>query len=96
MRGLADDGADRLRVLGEERGLTTGRFGEFMYRSRLVIRVVVASIAAAIILFVRPLTPATIIWTLVISLLVVVLARLLEKPPVVVEVIEEVEPQPVG
>lgn len=100
LRGLADDGADRLRVLGEERGLSTGRFGEFVYRARIAIRVAVALIAAAIILFVRPLTPPTIIWTLVISLLVVVVARLLEKPPVVVEVVEVVEEeslhQPVG
>jgi hypothetical protein len=54
----------------------------------------VALIAAAFILFVRPLTPATIIWTLVISLLVVVIARLLEKPPVVVEIVEVVEEEP--
>lgn len=94
LRRLADDGADQLRVAGEKRGFTTGQFGEFVFRSRIVIRVVVALIAAAIILFVRPLTPAIIIWTLVVSLLVVVLARLLEKPPVVVEevvVVEEAE-----
>ena len=96
VRGIADSGADRLRVLGEEHGLSTGGFGEFVYRARLGIRVAVALVAAAIILFVRPLNPAIIIWTLVISLLVVALARILERPPVVVEVIEDVELQPVG
>ncbi|MCS0498728.1 hypothetical protein [Protaetiibacter mangrovi] len=93
LRGLADTGADTLRTRGEEHGLSTGRFGELVYRGRIVIRVVVAFVAAAIILFVRPLTPAIIIWTLVLSLLVVAIARILERP---VAAPEEAEPLPVG
>lgn len=93
LRGLVDDGADRLRMLGEEHGLSTGRFGVLVRRGRLAIRVAVALIAAAIILFVRPLNPAIIIWTLVLSLLVVAIARILERPVVAAE---EVVVVPVG
>ena len=82
-------------MLGEEHGLSTGRFGEYVDRARLAIRVAVALVAAAIILFVRPLNPAIIIWTLVIALLVVVVARLLERPVAVI-VIEDAEQVPVG
>jgi hypothetical protein len=83
LRGFADAGADALRVAGERHGVTTGRFGELVRRARLGIRVAVGIVAAAIILFVRPLTPATIVWTLVLALLVVAVARLLERPAAV-------------
>jgi hypothetical protein len=93
LRGLADAGADALRTAGERHGLTTGRFGELVHRARLGIRVAVGIVAAAIILFVRPLTPAIIVWTLVLALLVVAIARILERPAAAPE---EAQPQPVG
>lgn len=80
LRGFVDAGADALRTAGERHGVTSGRFGELVHRARLGIRVAVGLIAAAVILFVRPLTPAIIIWTLVLALLVVAVARLLERP----------------
>ena len=63
--------------------MTTGRFGEFLARWRVPIRIGVGVIAAVLIIFVRPLTPGFIIWTAVIALLVVVVLRLLERPVVV-------------
>lgn len=80
LRGFADAGADALRASAERHGLSTGRFGEWMLRARLAIRVAVGIVAAAIVLFVRPLTPAVIGWTLVLALLVVAVARILERP----------------
>jgi len=80
LRRLADAGADSLRTAGERYGVTTGRFGALVFRARIGIRVAVGIVAAAIILFVRPLTPPIVIWTLVVALLVVVVARLLERP----------------
>lgn len=80
LRGLADAAADALRAAGERHGVTTGRVGVLLRRARLGIRVAVGVGAAAVILFVRPLSPAVVIWTLVVSLLVVVLARILERP----------------
>ncbi len=80
LRGLADAAADALREAGERHGLTTGRFGVLVHRARLGIRVAVGVAAAAIIVFVRPLTPTIVVWTLVIALLAVLLARILERP----------------
>ncbi len=80
LRGLAESGAVALREAGDRHGLSTGRFGEFVFRARLAIRVVVGLSAAAIILFVRPLTPTIVIWTLVLALLTVAIARILERP----------------
>ncbi|PZQ90560.1 MAG: hypothetical protein DI534_04975 [Leifsonia xyli] len=93
LRGFADAGAESLREAGERYGVTTARFGELVHRARLGIRVAVGLVAAAIILFVRPLTPAIVIWTLVLALLVVLVARILERP---VAAPEPVEAQPVG
>lgn len=80
LRRVVDDAADGIRVAAERRGLGTGRVGELLRRGRLALRVAVALVAAVIVLFVRPLTPATVIWTLVIALLVIVIARVLERP----------------
>lgn len=80
LRRLADAGADAIRAAGERHGLGTGRVGELLHLGRLAIRVAVGLVAAAIVLFVRPLTPAIIVWTLVLALLVVALARVLERP----------------
>ncbi|TXK19241.1 hypothetical protein [Homoserinibacter sp. GY 40078] len=93
VRTLADAGADSLREAGEHRGVTTGRFGELVFRARLGIRVAVGLIAAVILMFVRPLSPAIVVWTLVLALLVVAVARILERPPVVVSDAAE-EPDP--
>lgn len=71
--GTARDGAER-------RGITTGRFGLALGRWRVAIRVAVSVIAAAIILFIRPVTPALIIWTLIGALVVIGLSELLSRP----------------
>jgi hypothetical protein len=71
--GAARNGAER-------RGVTTGRFGLAVGRWRAAIRAAVAVVAAAIILFVRPVTPALIIWTLIGALVVIGLSELLSRP----------------
>ena len=80
IRRFGDASADSLAHWAESHGVSTGGFGDFLRQWRLPIRVAIGVIAAAIIIFVRPLSPALIIWTLVIALLLVVLARLLERP----------------
>lgn len=80
LRGFAQAGAASVRGAAEARGLTTGAAGEWMYRQRVLLRVVVAIIAAAIVLFVRPLTPSLILWTLVISVIVLWLLELVQRP----------------
>ncbi|MET0726138.1 MAG: hypothetical protein ABWY36_07285, partial [Leifsonia sp.] len=49
-----------------------------------VIRVAIAVIGSAVILFVRPLNPSTIIWTAVIAIIALGVLELLQRPVVVV------------
>lgn len=89
LRGLAQSGAAGLRDAAEKRGLTTGRVGEWLYRQKVLLRVAVAVIASVIVLLVRPLTPGLIIWTLVVSVIVLWLLEVLQRPVVTVPAAEE-------
>ncbi|WP_241984540.1 hypothetical protein [Cryobacterium adonitolivorans] len=80
LRGLARDWAGRIRLAAERRGLTTGKVGRWMYTQRVLLNVVVAVVAATVVLFVRPLTPALTMWTLVIAALVIGLLEVLQRP----------------
>jgi hypothetical protein len=84
IRTFADSSADSLTAYAAGRGISTGRFGDFLRQWRLPIRVAIGVVAGAIILFVRPLSPSLIIWTAVIAVLLVLLFRLLERPEAVV------------
>ncbi|TDP99187.1 MULTISPECIES: hypothetical protein [unclassified Leifsonia] len=80
LRGFFGDGVAWVRQSAERHGITTGRAGEWMYAQRTLLRAAVAVIAAAVVLFVRPLTPALIIWTLVLAALVVAILELVQRP----------------
>ena len=84
LRGFFGDGVTWVRQSAERHGITTGRTGEWMYAQRTLLRAAVAVIAAAVVLFVRPLTPALIIWTLVLAALVVAVLELLQRPVITV------------
>lgn len=81
LRGFVSAGAAALRKVAEKRGLTTGRFGEVLYAQRVLIHAAIAVIAAAVIVFVRPLTTSLIVWTLVIAVVVVAILELVQRPP---------------
>lgn len=83
LRSLIEEGSAKLRAIGDERHIGTGRFGEVLYAQRTLVRVIIAVAASAIVLFTRPLTPALVIWTAVIALLVVVILELLQRPPAI-------------
>jgi hypothetical protein len=72
----------RLRVAAENNGVSTGRFGAFLYRYRRLAHVLIALAAAAVAIFWRPLPPAVIIWTAILALVAVLLVELLQRPPV--------------
>lgn len=84
LRGFFGDGVVWVRQSAERHGITTGRAGEWMYAQRTLLRAAVAVIAAAVVLFVRPLTPALIIWTLVLAALVVAILELVQRPVITV------------
>jgi hypothetical protein len=93
LRGFFGSGVAWVRESAERHGITTGRAGEWMYAQRVLLRAAVAVIAAAVVLFVRPLSPALIIWTLVLAALVVAVLELLERPVITVpEVVNDETP----
>jgi hypothetical protein len=83
LRAAGGSLANTIRGSAERHRLTTGKFGEWLYRQRVLARVLVALGAAAIVLFVRPLSPALVVWTAVIAVVVIALFEVLQRPPAV-------------
>jgi len=81
VRRLTVDSARSIRSSAERRGGTTGTFGVWLYSVRRFARVAVALVAAAVVLFVRPLSPGVIIGTAVTALVAILLIELLQRPP---------------
>jgi hypothetical protein len=81
LRRFATSGADAIRRAGDRFGLSTGAAGEWMHRQRLLLRIAVAVIAAAVVLFVRPLTTGLIVWTLVLAAVVLAILEIVQRPP---------------
>ncbi|WP_254069086.1 hypothetical protein [Herbiconiux sp. VKM Ac-2851] len=84
LRGLAATGARRLREAAESRGVSTGRVGERLYAQRVLLRVVVAAVAAAVVVFARPLSPGLIVGTLVLAALALAVLEILQRPAITV------------
>lgn len=84
LRGFFGSGVTWVREAAERHGISTGRVGEWLYAQRVLLRAAVAVIAAAIVLFVRPLTPSLIIWTLVIAAVVIAILELVQRPAITV------------
>ncbi len=81
LRGFFDDGTAIVRESAEKHGITTGGVGQWIYAQRVLLHVLVAVIAAAIVLFVRPITVGLIVWTVVIAVVVIVILEFVERPP---------------
>lgn len=84
LRGFFGSGVTWVREAAERHGITTGRAGEWIYAQRVLLRSAVAVIAAAVVLFVRPLTPSLIIWTLVIAAVVIAILEFVQRPVITV------------
>lgn len=84
LRGFFGAGVTWVRESAERHGISTGRTGEWIYAQRVLLRVLVALIAAALVLFVRPLTTPLIVWTLVVSALVIAVLELVQRPVITV------------
>lgn len=84
LRAFFGSGVTWVRESAERHGITTGRAGEWIYAQRVLLRSAVAVIAAAVVLFVRPLTPALIIWTLVIAAVVIAILELVQRPVITI------------
>lgn len=91
LRGAIGAGLDATRRFGDRFNLSTGPVGRWLDRQRVLLRVLIALGAAAIILFVRPISSGLIIWTAVLALVLVLIVELLRRPsPDAVVVLEAV------
>jgi hypothetical protein len=80
LRGLASSSAGSLRGFADRHGVGTGGFGRALYRQRILVRVVIALGAAALIIAVRPLSGALIVWTLIGAMILIAALELLQRP----------------
>ena len=83
LRGALVDATAAARDGAEDRGVTTGRFGEWVGAYARSIRVVIAVVAAAVILLLRPLSFSDVAWTAVGALVALLLVQLLGRPRIV-------------
>ncbi len=65
----------------QRRGLTTGRFGAWLYRQRLLVRIAVVVLAVLVLTLTTPLALAKVIGTLVVALIVWLVLELLAISP---------------
>ncbi len=84
LRGLVSEAAASVRTWGESRGITTGRAGEWIYTRRMLLRALIAVVAAAVVLFVRPVTIGLTLWTLVFAAAALAILEFVQRPVVTV------------
>lgn len=75
-----------LRAWGDNRGVSTGPVGAWLYRYRRALRVVIVALAALVVLLAATPTPALIVTVAVVAGLLVGLVELLARPPAPVAV----------
>lgn len=80
VRGFAASGFASLRRTAAAHGITTGAFGIALDRGRGFVLGAIALIAAAVLMFNRPVTTGAIFGTIVVALIAVVLVELLRRP----------------
>ncbi len=80
LRGFYADGVASLRHNAEQHGLTTGRVGGWVYGQRRVLHLIIGLGAAAAIILIRPLSLSDLVWTLVITVIALMVVSLVERP----------------
>src|SRR5215218_7292402 len=82
LRALYNDGIAGLRRNAEQHGVTTGRVGAWTFAQRRVLHVIIALAAAAAVILLRPLSGEAIAWILILSVVLLVVLSLVERPAV--------------
>ncbi|GGD81611.1 hypothetical protein [Microbacterium murale] len=80
LRGATRQGANAVRAAGERRGLSTGRFGEFVERWRSAILTVVAVGAALLIFANRPPTLGGVVGVVIGAAVLLLIVELVRRP----------------
>ena len=91
LREVYATGVGRLRGTADERGLSTGTVGAWVYRSRSLIFGLIAIVAALVVLLTKPLTVSTVGWTAFWAAVAVVVVTLVERPGVTATAAESLE-----
>lgn len=79
-RALVSGGLDKLRTWAEGEGVSTGGFGEGLWRARVWVRLGIAALVAIVMFTARPITLPLVIWTAVGGLILLLVAELLSRP----------------
>jgi UDP-N-acetylmuramyl pentapeptide phosphotransferase/UDP-N-acetylglucosamine-1-phosphate transferase len=94
LRALYNDGIAGVRRNAEQHGVTTGRVGGWVYAQRRVLHVIIALAAAAAVILLRPLSGEAIAWILILTVVVLVVLSLVERPAVEAGTERQGEPLP--
>lgn len=70
-----------IRNTAEQRGLSTGRTGEWIHRRRVLLRIIVGAATTGFLLANRPVTPGMIVWTAVCAVAIIAFVELVSRPP---------------
>ncbi|HEU5486600.1 MAG TPA: hypothetical protein VFU98_16935 [Microlunatus sp.] len=80
LRGLYLDGVQQLRATAEQRGVTTGRFGDWVHRRRTLLLALIAVVAGVVLVAGMPVSVSLVGWTALWSTLAVVVLTVVERP----------------
>lgn len=80
VRGAVTDTAGRIRAIAEDKGVTTGAFGEFVERAHGWIVGVIIGVTALMLFLLRPFTVPGAIWAAIIALILVMIVQLVRRP----------------
>jgi len=80
LRGFAESGFGAVRGAAAAHGITTGRFGIWLDRWRVIAYIAIAVIASLVVLFSRPVSAGLVFTTLLIALLALLVVELLRRP----------------
>lgn len=80
LRSATTTAAHSVRSRAEQRGLTTGRAGEWLDGNHRLVLAAIGVGGAAVVLLARPLSPSVIVWTAVVSVVAVLVIQVLRRP----------------
>ncbi len=80
LRATWGHGVGAVRRLGDRHGVSTGPVGRWLFEQRVLVRVVVASVAGLVIVLADRVTPALVGWTALVAILVLLVVSLLARP----------------
>ncbi|MGH3705045.1 MAG: hypothetical protein ACRDT9_10480 [Agromyces sp.] len=85
LRGFAESGFSAVRRAAASHGVTTGRFGIWLDRWRVIAYIAIAVVTSLVVLFSRPVSTGFVIGTVLLALLALLIVELLRRPDSEVE-----------